>query len=131
MRISITVKTLIKMAAVLVAVVISFQSGYFKSQLDDSKYSDRYTVSVEKTPSPEELAEMEQTLAVEEKLLININTASAEELEKLPGIGPALAERIIEHREANGSFKRRYDIMDVSGIGAGIYSDIKENICVS
>ena len=48
---------------------------------------------------------------------INVNTATASELEALPGIGPALAERIVSHREANGPFKSLDDLTDVPGIG--------------
>lgn len=131
MKISITLKTLIAIIVLMLVAVISFNSGYLKSQLDDSKYSDRYTVSVEETLSPEELAEIEEMLAAEDKLMVNINTASAEELDKLNGIGPALAERIIQYREENGAFKNKYDIMDVSGIGGGIYDKIRDNICVN
>ncbi|MEW6540468.1 MAG: helix-hairpin-helix domain-containing protein [Bacillota bacterium] len=48
---------------------------------------------------------------------ININTADRAELENLPGIGPALAERIIRYREQNGPFVSVDDLMNVSGIG--------------
>ena len=48
---------------------------------------------------------------------ININTAGARELETLPGIGPVLAERIVEWRTENGPFRVPEDLMEVSGIG--------------
>lgn len=48
---------------------------------------------------------------------LNLNAASAEELTALPGIGEALAARIVEHREANGPFETVEDLTDVSGIG--------------
>lgn len=60
---------------------------------------------------------------------VNINTCTKQELESLPGIGPVLAERIIEYREKNGKFKTIEDITKVSGIGAAIYEDIYRNIC--
>jgi competence protein ComEA len=48
---------------------------------------------------------------------VDLNTATAAELELLPGIGPALASRIIEHRRANGPFKSVDQLDDVKGIG--------------
>ena len=48
---------------------------------------------------------------------IDINTASAAELQTLPGVGPALASRIIQHRNQNGRFRRVSDLINVSGIG--------------
>ncbi|MBC7324017.1 MAG: ComEA family DNA-binding protein [Moorella sp. (in: Bacteria)] len=60
--------------------------------------------------------------------LININTAGKAELESLPGIGPSLAERIIEYREKNGPFLSPEDIKNVSGIGEKRYEQIKDKI---
>ena len=60
----------------------------------------------------------------------NINTASAAELETLEGIGPVLAERIIEYRESEGGFRVIEDITKVRGIGASVFDDIRDHICV-
>ena len=68
-------------------------------------------------------------LLPDEKL--NINTATAEELMKLPGIGAALSQAIVEYREEEGSFSSIEDIMKVSGIGEGRFAAIEEYICVS
>ena len=63
--------------------------------------------------------------------LININEASAEELETLNGIGPGLAAAIIEYRESVGGFDYTFELLDVSGIGEKIYERIKNNITVN
>lgn len=61
---------------------------------------------------------------------ININTASLGELDTLPGIGPALAQRIIDYRQANGGFKTTEEIKNVSGIGEKKYESIKDLISI-
>ena len=62
--------------------------------------------------------------------LIDINTASSEQLETLPGIGPTTAQKIIEYREQNGPFLSTEDIINVPGIGPGTYERIKDLITV-
>jgi competence protein ComEA len=59
---------------------------------------------------------------------VNINTADAATLALLPGIGPSLAQRIIDYRQANGPFARIEDIVNVSGIGPGILAKIEDLI---
>lgn len=61
---------------------------------------------------------------------ININTATAEKLQQLPGIGTATANKIIEYRDKNGKFKTIEDIKNVSGIGNSKYEAIKDFIFV-
>lgn len=67
---------------------------------------------------------------VESGQLININTAGLDALESLPGIGPALAQRIVDHRNENGPFSTIEAIQDVSGIGPATFDDIKDLITV-
>ncbi len=62
--------------------------------------------------------------------LVNINTASAEQLKNLPGIGDGIAGKIIKYREENGAFKTKEDIMKVSGIKEKLFSKIKDSITV-
>lgn len=62
--------------------------------------------------------------------LVNINTASATELEALPGVGPALASRIVEHRDLNGPFSSVDDLIMVSGIGPSKLEAIREKATV-
>ena len=66
----------------------------------------------------------------EEVKMININTASAKELEQLYRVGPAYAVRIIEYREKNGPFEKPEDIMKVPGIGSKTFERNKERITV-
>ena len=61
---------------------------------------------------------------------ININTATSEELQTLDGIGPAMASRIIEYRQANGSFESVDDLTNVSGIGEKTLQKLEPNVCV-
>ncbi len=61
---------------------------------------------------------------------ININTATTEELDTLPGIGPAFAQRIIDYRNANGPFKSTEEITNVSGIGDATFQKLKDRISV-
>jgi competence protein ComEA len=62
--------------------------------------------------------------------LVDLNTASFAQLEGLPGIGPTIAQRIIDYREENGPFEKAADIVDVSGIGPSTYEQIKDLITV-
>lgn len=62
--------------------------------------------------------------------LVNINTASVEELDSLDGIGPTIAQRIIDYREENGPFQTIEDILNVSGIGPSTFDQIKDQITV-
>ncbi len=61
---------------------------------------------------------------------ININTATLEELDALPGIGPALAKVIVDYRTTNGPFKKIEDINNVKGIGDALYAKLKDLITV-
>ena len=61
---------------------------------------------------------------------INLNTASLEALDSLPGIGPAIAGRIIDYRENHGGFKTVEEITEVSGIGQATLAKIKDIVTV-
>ena len=61
---------------------------------------------------------------------ININTASATDLEKLPGVGPALAQRIVEYRDSHGPFASVDALTDVPGIGKAKLEGLREQATV-
>jgi len=61
---------------------------------------------------------------------ININTASATELQQLPRIGEKVAQRIIDFREKHGKFQKIEEIMKVKGIGERMFANLKELITV-
>ena len=61
---------------------------------------------------------------------VDVNTADAAELERLPGIGPTLAARILSYRTQHGRFQRPEELQDVSGMGAKTLAAIKELVVV-
>jgi competence protein ComEA len=61
---------------------------------------------------------------------LNINKATAEQLDALPGVGPAIAKKIVDYRESSGGFKSIEELNNVSGIGDEKYKDIKSLITV-
>lgn len=63
--------------------------------------------------------------------LVNINTAPAEQLERLPGVGAKTAARIVEYRQKNGGFKKIEELMNVRGIGEKVFLRMKNQLTVS
>lgn len=61
-------------------------------------------------------------------LVVSINRADAEELERVKGIGPMLAERIVQYRETQGRFERLEDLVNVPGIGQAKFERLKSQI---
>ncbi len=62
----------------------------------------------------------------EQSSVISLNQANARQLETLPGVGPALAGRIVEWRERNGSFSTLEQLLEVSGIGPKLFENLRE-----
>lgn len=100
-----------------------------------SLLKDGEKIVVPKKAPPESFQQSSQTGAVNSSTesnpqKININTATAKELESLPGIGPVLAQRIVDYRAQKGGFKSIEEIKEVSGIGDKKFEAIKDLITV-
>ncbi|EQB62858.1 MAG: hypothetical protein RBG1_1C00001G0437 [candidate division Zixibacteria bacterium RBG-1] len=93
------------------------------SQQDLNSVADTSTV-IPKETSPPQLSE-------EKIRQVNLNSATQEELENLPSIGPVLAKRIIEYRNQKGGFKTIEEVKQVHGIGNKIFGKIKNYISVN
>ncbi len=99
-------------------VVSSYEDATEKKELD---------TTVEKTTTVTEETVKESS---ENTRMININTASINELTTLPGIGEVKARAIVDYRENHGPFKSVEELMMVSGIGEKTYEKLREKICV-
>jgi competence protein ComEA len=98
----------------------------------DAIHQDAYIENFSKEKNKEDNSDSvkDESMEASEGKLININTASKEELMTLSGVGEAKATAIIEYREANGGFKDITDIMQVSGIKEGSYNKFKDKITI-
>jgi competence protein ComEA len=77
-------------------------------------------------PAPETTARASQP----GKSCVNLNTATAEELMSLPGIGEVMSKKIIEHRDRNGRFNRAEEIIILEGFSDNKYREIADLVCV-
>ena len=82
------------------------------------------TVSAQQPPTP-------QAPAKAAAAAVNLNTATASQLDALPGVGPALAERILEYRQKNGGFKKVEELMNIKGIGEKSFLKLKPLVTVT
>lgn len=98
--------------------------------LGRSMHQKPLSVRVAYLPMEEKVGIARKDATVTEEDRININTASETLLDTLPGIGPVLAKRIVEYRQANGPFQQTADLSQVDGIGAETLLSILDLITV-
>jgi competence protein ComEA len=84
-------------------------------------------ITVEQGPTP---ASAQWEAMIQEAKQMDLNQATALELERLPEIGPSIAERIVEYRKTHGPFRRPVELLEVPGIGPKTYETVKEYITV-
>lgn len=135
-----TERLLISVAIVLCAAIIGYNMLYkpdvqvieITNYTQESEYI-VYQSQSEEEQQPQQEAKDENVQSVIEQItgqIVNINTASKEELETLDGIGPTIAQRIIDYREAIGGFTSVEQLLDVSGIGEVKFNAIKDFVTI-
>ena len=73
---------------------------------------------------------IQETKSSSVKSVIDINKADKEQLQNIPGVGPSMAEKIVNYREENGNFNSVEDLKNISGIGEKKFESMKEFVCV-
>ena len=120
---------------VFAGIIVTFAFSWSYIEDDDTKSGDTVSfqyITESKTQSPSVNGNVSSVSGNGEqtKDMININTATVDELDTLPGIGPAKAQAIVDYRNTQGNFLKIEDIMNVSGIGEKIFEQIKDSITV-
>ena len=105
---------------ILLTVVFLGALAYFSIHGKPVTVADNYTVAVERSAPPEEI--------VPERQPVDINTATAEELQQLMGVGPVLAQAIVDYRTEHGPFASVDELLEVSGIGEAKLDNIRNDI---
>lgn len=105
----------------LSSIVVSYNLFYIPNVPDLDVIEEEFVVKEDQKP---------ETPQGSNRALVNINTASEEELTKIPGVGVSISKRIIEYREKNGGFSSITEIMNVSGIGKSKFESMKNSITV-
>ena len=113
-------RVLIAIALVFCALLIGYNAFYVPdASLESFVETDQLSGNGEYSMEAEESSEK-----------IHLNTASLEDLDTLQGIGPALAQRIIDYREEYGGFFRVEELKEVKGIGEVLFEQIRDSVTV-
>ena len=116
---------------IIVAGLISF--AFLKIQLNSQgqsiKVENALRAEIENLKSSQDSGQV-AGISTQDSEVININQASLEELDKLPGIGPAYAQKIIDWRDQNGDFSNIEEIKNIKGIGDKTFEKLKDLISV-
>ena len=120
-------------AILLTAMAVAFTGGWFLRGAENApsiQVESQYLLSREARTLTEPTAEPSPSLSDPGGEKINLNTATAEELQRLPGIGATRAQAIVSDREANGPFRIPEDLTRVNGIGEGILQGLIDYVTV-
>lgn len=116
-----------KAALALCAAFVIFCAGWFACEL---RRDGSYTVTSDALfPSDATAAPPESTFVSD--VLVDLNTAALDDLTGLPGIGEAKAQAILDYRREHGPFRRVEDLMNVKGIGEGIFQQLEPYITLT
>ena len=107
---------------VMILLTLAFLGAlaYFSAHGEPTTVTDGYTVAVERSVPAEEI--------VPERQPVDINSATAEELQQLMGVGPVLAQAIVDYRAEHGPFVSVDELLEVSGIGETKLEGIRNDI---
>ena len=111
----------VKTELILLGLTAAFLGVLWGISVRDQSVPEPVTVSTARNLPPEEI----------ELTLVNLNTADAEELAALPGIGDGLAKRIIDYRTSHGPFETPEALMEVSGIGEKKFEALRDYVTVT
>ncbi|MEO0071815.1 MAG: helix-hairpin-helix domain-containing protein [candidate division WOR-3 bacterium] len=122
-----------KLAIIFLASMLALGIGVNYIKTAKIKQTNKILISLKDTlaeSTPKDSSANSAYSSPEAASLININTATQKELEALPGIGPVIAQRIIEYRNQVGRFRAKEEILRVKGIGPKKYQAIKDKITI-
>ena len=118
-------KPAVGILVLVTCIFVAFTLGFFAG-----RSLNRAPVRIAQVHSPTAETITEPDTTPTAPSIVNINTATAAELDALPGIGPVLAGRIIDYREAYGGFRSPEELSKVKGIGEAILEEILDLITV-